>query len=449
MPAAKCLPGRRTPPGSTSAARKTCRKRPNCSSPASHSSLFAPREQSGCSENVAIWHRRDELIPERTDFSGSAHNAEDRSRREILRKTFRDGGSSRRSEMAILRRSLILPTETTRACSMPKVLVIAGTSFIGRHVCEHLCETDCDVVATSRRKTVGGGHDTTFCELTNADSVKAVIRDVAPDWIIQCGGATSSRDPRELYRTHVDGTLNVIEAAKQLVPEASLCIFGSAAEYGPVSERELPVSEDCPCRPMTFFGASKLAQTYLAQAAAATNGQKIVIVRPFNVIGPGLPDFYFASSLARRLLKLREEHAPPGTSFDIFNADSTRDFIDVRDVARAVTALLVRLEAADPTNAESTGVTSGPVFNLATGVETSLLDVATLLGDLAGGFVPHPAGQAESRGGISRSVGDASKLKSVRLPLTETSGAASSCWQPEFDWYASIRDLWNELSVRS
>lgn len=317
---------------------------------------------------------------------------------------------------------------------MPKVLVIAGTSFIGRHICEQLREIGCEVVATARRAAADS--QTTFCDLTDGDSVEAAVRNTAPDWIIQCGGATSSRDPRELYRTHIDGTLNVLDAAHRFVPDAAICVFGSAAEYGPVPADRLPVPENCPCQPPTFFGASKLAQTQLAQAAAATHGQKIVIVRPFNVIGPGLPDFYFASSLARRLLQLKAKGAPPGTPFDIVNADSTRDFIDARDVASAVAALL-RCLTSNPSHETgldaAAAVPSGSIFNLATGVETSLVEVARLLGELAGHYVPEPAGSADSRGGIVRSVGSARSL------------TAATSWRPEFAWQQSIHDLWLQI----
>jgi GDP-4-dehydro-6-deoxy-D-mannose reductase len=228
---------------------------------------------------------------------------------------------------------------------MPKVLVIAGTSFVGRHVCEHLCAIGCSVVATSRSEASLTGCEMAFCDLADAASVERIVRNCTPDWIIQCAAATSSSDPRELYRTHVDGTLSVLDAAHRFAPDAAICLFGSAAEYGLVNEDRFPIREDCPCQPATFFGASKLAQTLMAQAAVATRGQKIIIVRPFNVIGPGLPDFYFAASLARRLLKLQSENAPPGTRFEIFNATSTRDFIDVRVVANAVTTLLCRLNS--------------------------------------------------------------------------------------------------------
>ena len=323
---------------------------------------------------------------------------------------------------------------------MPKALVIAGTSFIGRHVCDHLRAIGCEVVATSRRAEANGRGETVYCELTDAASVERAIKDSAPDWIIQCAGATSSRDPDELFRTHVDGTANVLAAARIYASDASFCIFGSAAEYGPVAERHLPVSEECVCEPTTPFGQSKLAQTHLAQAAAATSGQKIVIVRPFNVIGPGLPDFYFAASLARRLLKLKADGAPSGTEFEVFNANSPRDFIDVRDVAAAVAALLCRLDlvANDDSN-----VVSGSVFNLATGIETSLMDVATLLGELAGGYVPKAAGEVESRGGIVRSVGDASKLREVCLmPVDSTCPSAAETGSPQFSWQTSIADMW-------
>ena len=330
---------------------------------------------------------------------------------------------------------------------MPKALVIAGTSFIGRHVCDHLRAIGCDVVATSRRKEANERCETVFCELTDAASVERAIKDSAPDWIIQCAGATSSRDPDELFRTHIDGTCNVLAAARVYAHDASLCIFGSAAEYGPVAECRLPVSEECVCEPTTPFGQSKLAQTHLAQAAAATSGQKIVIVRPFNVIGPGLPDFYFAASLARRLLKLKADGAPSGTEFEVFNADSTRDFIDARDVAAAVSALLFRL---DLSATDRSSVASGSVFNLATGIETSLLEVATLLGELAGGYVPSVAGELESRGGIVRSVGDASKLRDTCLtPMDSVCHSVSGAWSPQFSWQASIADLWAEMATQN
>lgn len=312
-----------------------------------------------------------------------------------------------------------MPSDAQQSDVQRSVLVFAGASFIGRHIVERLTAEGCAVTMTSRRRGQG-----LLCDLTNREQVIAAIREAQPDWIIQCGAATSTTDPRQLYPVHITGTLNVLEAVKEHAPEARLLIMGSAAEYGPVGPERLPVTEGCEADPPSFFGASKLAQTQLARAAAATNRLRVTVVRPFNVIGPGLPDFYFAKSLALRLAAMAKNGQAAGTPFEIVNADATRDFVDVRDVARAVEALL----ASDVSPAGS-----AEVFNICTGTETSLLDAARLLGELAGGLIPQPAGSAASRGGIVRSVGSCGKLQ-------QRTG-----WSPQWTWQQSLRDLWAEV----
>lgn len=306
---------------------------------------------------------------------------------------------------------------------MAKVVVFAGTSFIGQHLCEHLTHCGHRVSATTRKPDAGS--QLAACDITQRATVEAVLRDSRPDWIIQCAAATSSRNAGELYPVHVFGTLNVLEAAAEFVPGAAICVMGSAAEYGPVSPDHFPVDESCVCRPPTFFGASKLAQTQLAIAAAATHQQRISVVRPFNVIGPGLPDFYFAASLAARLTKMQTNEASSGSTFEVFNAQATRDFVDVRDVASAITLLL---EKATPESGTC------DIFNIATETETPLLDIASYFGKLAGGFVPQPAGELDSRGGIIRSCGSAAKL------------ASATGWKPEIAWQQSVTDLWQSLT---
>lgn len=286
---------------------------------------------------------------------------------------------------------------------MPCALVFAGTSFVGRHLCPLLRENGVEVIATSRQ----GRDDTCVCDLTERDSVQEIIERTRPDWIVQCGAATASSSARDHYAVHVTGALNVLEAAREWTPDAGILFFGSAAEYGPVSPEDLPVPETYLCRPTSFFGASKLAQTQLAIAAAATSQQRITVVRPFNIIGPGLPDHYFAAALTARLLKQKAELAAGRTlerTFEVHNPDATRDFVDVRDVANAVYRLLNE-HPAEPGVAE--------VFNVSTGIETSILDAARQIGEALGDLVAVPAGDVDSRGGISRSAGDSQRLRKL------------------------------------
>jgi GDP-4-dehydro-6-deoxy-D-mannose reductase len=247
-----------------------------------------------------------------------------------------------------------------------------------------------------------------------------------PHWVIQCAGVTHSRDPGEMYRLHVDGTLAVLSAVARFAPEATVVLLGSAAEYGSVLAQMLPLQETCREAPTSWFGASKLAQTHLAQAAAAQWQLSLVSVRPFNIIGPGLPDHYFAAAVARRLLRMRSEGGP--AEFPVTNLHDTRDFVDVRDVASAFVALLLSV-AATPGKMQ--------IYNIATGIETPLSAVAAKLGSLAGGFQPVAGGADNSRSGVRRSCGDATRLRTV------------TDWMPQRTWEESIEDMWHSLQTKT
>jgi GDP-4-dehydro-6-deoxy-D-mannose reductase len=297
---------------------------------------------------------------------------------------------------------------------MRRALVIAGRSFVGRNICFELNARGFEVFATVRKSPK---LDLTerVCDITDRDCVFRLIRDVAPDHVVQCAGVTDPNQAALAQNVHVDGTSNVLAALREYAPEASFLALGSAAEYGPAPVESLPLDEDYVPQPIGTYGETKLAQTHVVQQAAA-NCQRAVVLRPFNILGPGLPETYFAAGLASRLREL----PPTPQEFEIFNPHATRDFVDVRDVARAVGLLLEQ----PPEPADSV------VFNVCSCTQTTILAVAEFMGQLAGGHRPKPAGHETSRGGISFSQGSFEKLN-------------KHCqWQPEFEWQQSIRDLW-------
>src|SRR5207302_3171258 len=124
--------------------------------------------------------------------------------------------------------------------------------------------------------------------------------------------------------------------------------------------------------PVSMFGATKLSQTNLAMAAAAAWELRVTTLRPFNLLGPGLPAHYFAGAFARRLLEERARRPSDEVGVaevTVSNANATRDFVDVRDAAAAIIA------AAEHPPAAGRGV----IYNVATGTETSILAVAERL----------------------------------------------------------------------
>jgi GDP-4-dehydro-6-deoxy-D-mannose reductase len=297
----------------------------------------------------------------------------------------------------------------------PTALVLAGGSFVGRHLCQRLRDGAIAVASTGR------GEDMGYCDIGDRQSVRKLFDTVAADYVFQCAAATSpNATAEEMYRVHVTGTLNVLRAAADFTPNAVVVFLGSAAEYGIVEDNRLPIHEDQPIKPASLFGASKAAQTQWALAAAVEWKLRVLVARPFNLLGPGLPEQYLAAALAKRLLQ-------EGTTVSLLpvaNADATRDFVDVRD---AVDALVVLTERAAP-------VAGSPrLFNIASGQETAVMDIARMLCELHGARSAVPIGVASSRSHIRRSCGDASRLRQA------------TGWQPRVAWQQSVRELWDHL----
>jgi nucleoside-diphosphate-sugar epimerase len=298
-------------------------------------------------------------------------------------------------------------------------LVFASSSFVGGYLARRLRDHGVEVVATARRAE---GHPGTWnCDLADEGGVQHIVAGCRPRWIFQCAAVTAPGGrPDLLYQVHVHGTLNVLAAVARHAPEATVVLFGSAAEYGRVDNEGQPLAEDQVPGLLSFYGASKLAQTQLAAAAAGEWRLRVLVVRPFNVLGPGLPAHYLAGALARRL----HDEGPVDRPFPVANGAVTRDFVDVRDVTEAVLALATRAAPA-PGEAQ--------VYNIASGRETPILAVAAKLCALAGRRQVVDEGPSPSRSAIARSRGDATRLR------------RAVNWEPRVSWEQSLEDLWQDL----
>jgi nucleoside-diphosphate-sugar epimerase len=309
-----------------------------------------------------------------------------------------------------------LPSALT---NMDVALVIAGRSFVGRHLCTHLAIRGISYQATSRQAEA----DCLPCDICRPGAIDAVLEAVRPRWIFACAGVTGHSGVAKLHAVHVAATERLLRASAQQVPDAVVVLMGSAAEYGPVAPVHLPIDEDIPARPQSDYGRSKRVQTARAARLAARLGLRVHVVRPFNLIGAGLGTHFFASALAKRLrqAKQRGEHG----AIAIDNGAATRDWVDVDDAADA----MLRLAFDAP---PARGVAE--IYNIATGQETPVLELAEYLCWLAGDFHAVDAGSAGSRSGIDRSCGDWARLH------------AATGWRPTVPWQRSVQLLWEERS---
>jgi nucleoside-diphosphate-sugar epimerase len=211
------------------------------------------------------------------------------------------------------------------------VVVTGAAGFVGSAVVSHLLERDEPVLAIDRRPVVRPGVAAVRADLCDGDpTVQAALREA--ESVIHLAGCPGVRDrapdlERRRRRDNVEAIRALLAATPTDVPvvvASSSSVYGGA-RYGRASR------ESDPCHPVGGYAASKVWAERLC-AARVDAGAPLAVARPFTVIGEGQrPDMalsrWIAAARQRRPLRI------------LGSLDRTRDFTDVRDVARALAAL--------------------------------------------------------------------------------------------------------------
>ena len=298
---------------------------------------------------------------------------------------------------------------------MTSYLVTGGAGFIGSHLVEALVGPGAHVrvlddFSTGRRENLAAVSER--IELLEGDvadprtAEQAMTgRDVVFHLAAIASVQASLEDPRRTHRVNVDGTLNVLNAARR-AGVRRVVFASSTALYG--DHTALPLREGLPSRPLSPYAASKAAGEMYCTAFHASYGLPTAALRFFNVYGPrqdpSSPYSGVVSIFAARMTR--------GERPVIYgDGKQTRDFVYVADVVQ------VMLEASQQEEAV------GAVFNVASGRQTSIRQLAAALNrvlgtDLAPEFAPARAGE------VRYSEGDASRARAAlgweaMVPLQE------------------------------
>jgi UDP-glucose 4-epimerase len=201
--------------------------------------------------------------------------------------------------------------------------------------------------------------------------------------ITQCAA-----EPRLALEVMVDGTYNVIEAAlnekvRKIVAASSASVYGLAEQF-PTDESHHPYAND------TLYGAAKTFNEGLLRSFTAMQGLDYVALRYFNVYGPRMDIHGVYTEVLVRWMERIEAGEPP---LILGDGSQTMDFIYIGDVARSN----VLAASAD---------VSDEVFNVASGSETSLLELAQMLIEVMGANVEVEHGPERSVNKVPRRLAD-------------------------------------------
>ena len=273
-----------------------------------------------------------------------------------------------------------------------KALVTGGAGFIGSHLVDLLLSKGCEVavidsLATGRRSQVP--ERAVFLQGDVGD--QQLLDKALPgcDVVFHLAAVSSVQDsldrPIEVHNTNLTATLALLEAAvRHKVPR--FVFSSSAAVYGDTGGE--PAREDMTPKPMSHYAVQKLASEHYCQVYHRLHGLETVCLRYFNVYGPRQrADSPYSGVIARFI-----EAARAGQPITIFgDGEQTRDFCDVKDVASA------NFLAATQDTANHVG----KVFNIGTGVSTSVNELARLVVSVFGtgavSIAHQPARAAEIR----------------------------------------------------
>jgi GDP-4-dehydro-6-deoxy-D-mannose reductase len=255
-------------------------------------------------------------------------------------------------------------------------------------------------------------------DVTQAQACCELVVDERPEWVFHLAGVAhvgrAEAEPERCLAINFAGTRNVLEACLSGAPSARMLLVSSGEVYGRVEGDRLPVTEDEPLRPATVYAVSKAAAEMAGHHAAA-RGLDVVLLRPFNHIGPGQSDDFVASAFARQLARIEVGQQEP--VLHVGNLEAVRDMTDARDT---VQGYIRAAERGRP----------GDVYNVTSGRPVRIRDLLDQL-------------LAECRCPVAVEQ-DPSRLRPLDMPVFHGSGARlarETGFEAALDLGRSLRDV--------
>src|SRR5262245_42845289 len=289
-----------------------------------------------------------------------------------------------------------------------KVLVTGGAGFIGSHVAERLLRDGCEVVvfdneSTGLRENVPAAARYIKGDVSLIDDLDEAFA-LAPEAVCHIAGQVSLirsyTDAGIDLRTNVVGTLNVLQQClRNRVPR--LLYAASMQAYGNTSMLTTP--EDAPCEPASYYGITKYAAERYVRATAERPDLdfafNVTCFRMFNVYGPRQA----VDNPYQGVLGIFLGNVLRGEPLTIYgDGRQTRDFVYIDDVVDAWAGAL------------RNPASHGGVFNLGSGRQIAIADLARIVVDAVADGRDHPVVYKPARPGELRSVeADITRARSV------------------------------------
>lgn len=303
-----------------------------------------------------------------------------------------------------------------------RALIFGACGFAGRYLIQELKAHGYHVFGSDMLENENASLCESFrvCDILDADQVKTAIRDVCPTHIINLAAISSVglswKIPQKTMSVNVNGTLNILEGAREVCSHARILLIGSSEEYVVTDQ---PISESTPLDANNPYGISKFVTERFSEMYRERYGMKIYHVRAFNHTGVGQRESFVIPSWCRQAASISESGSA-GT-MRVGNVSVIRDLSDVRDIVRAYRMVI---ESDD----------CEIVYNIGSGKGTALGDILKYLQGLSRQPIA-----IEQDPDLFRPA-DNPVIVCDHSLITKRLG-----WMPEYDILSTVREIFNSM----
>lgn len=236
-----------------------------------------------------------------------------------------------------------------------RILITGITGFVGSHLADYILKnhTAVEIYGLKRWRSPRENiqhiedklnlYDGDLCDLS---SMLTMIKEINPDWIFHLAAQSyvpySLTTPINTLETNIIGTANLLETVRIVGVDSRIHICSSPEVYGQPEDKDIPITEECPLRPISPYAVSKVGEDALAYMYYQAYGIRTIRSRAFTHTGPRRGEVFVVSAFAKQIARIEKGLQEP--VIRVGNLDSVRTFCDVRDIVRAYWLLLEKGE---------------------------------------------------------------------------------------------------------
>ncbi len=307
---------------------------------------------------------------------------------------------------------------------MKKALIIGAAGFVGGYLADYLREKQKMEVAVTKlpQEEFRGISDRVYnLNILSKEEIVSLLFEARPDYIFHLAAQSSVgmawKNPSLTIDINIKGSVNVMDAVRELYYKPRILLIGSGEEYGHIEKGETPIREENRLRPGNIYAATKVCQNMIGNIYAQAYDMEVMMVRAFNHIGPTQLPIFVVSDFCRQVAEIEKEIRDP--VMYVGNLNARRDFTDVRDVVEAYGLLVEHGK-------------SGETYNVGRGEAVSIREILDMIITL-------------SNKDIKIEI-DKNKLRPVDVPIIEADISKISSltgWKPKIPLKQTIEETLN------